>query len=352
MICVHLLTPCHPRSPHSSAQCATRTAVSGSSSVLSANALTASSVLFAVSGSLLQPISVAVRLSLLSCSPSHMPLAVSPFPDLSDNPNIYVTSPGLQSSVNPASSAPTPGRFAPPPLSMNNVHMGNPTSLHSMHSPNSNSPTQPDFSAPQQQGQAQQASSTTPAPALSRQQSFQHVSYLRGDASPLPTSPGSSTMEIYEESDAPSQTRGSTKRQRISADDDLHPHPHAHSHATHTHMHGSAPPSAHTDIPPPPSSLSSPGQSLPRRPSRARSDSAPLGYGFGSMGMGWAGAGRPRSGSARGVGLGVPNMSMTNGNIGPRGVGVGMATGAGAQTGLGLGALGVQSTVGASTVGR
>ncbi|KAG6868056.1 hypothetical protein C0993_007915 [Termitomyces sp. T159_Od127] len=273
---------------------------------------------------------------------------LSPFPpelvDVADNPNIYVTSPGVPSSVNATPPAGTTARFAPPPLSMNNVHMGNHTSLHTMHSPNSNSPTQPDFSAPQQQ---QQASSTTPAPALSRQHSFQHVSYLRGDGSPLPPSPGSSTMDLYDESDAPSQARVSTKRARMSTDDDLHTHPHAHPHATH--MHGSAPPSAHPDIPAPPSSLSSPGQSLPRRPSRARSDSAPLGYGFGSMGMGWAGAGRPRSGSARGVGLGVSNMGMQNG-IGPRGVGVGMATGAGA--GLGLGGLGVQSSVGAPAAGR
>ncbi|KAH0583106.1 hypothetical protein H2248_010992 [Termitomyces sp. 'cryptogamus'] len=318
---------------------------------------------------------------------------LSPFPhdlvDVADNPNIYVTSPGAQSG---SASSGAPARFAPPPLSMNNVHMG---SLHTMHSPNSNSPTQPDFSAPQQsqQAQAQQQSSSTPtggpgAPPLSRQHSFQHVSYLRGDASPLPASPGSSTMDLYDEPDAPS--RISTKRPRISTDDDLHPlphhshpHPHSHSHphthththaGMHAHAHGSAPNSAHSDLPSippivPPPSLSSPGQPLPRRPSRARSDSAPLGYGFGGMGLGgWAGSGRPRSGSARGVGVGsvsglggIGSLGVGNGGmgVGSGGMGVGMVNGngrgvlgqgqgqgAGAPSGLGLGVgVGVQSGV-------
>ncbi|KAG6902345.1 hypothetical protein C0995_001142 [Termitomyces sp. Mi166 len=286
--------------------------------------------------------------------------ALTPFPpdlvDVADNPNIYVTSPGVQSSASGTPSAGTPARFAPPPLSMNNVHMG---TLHTMPSPNSNSPTQPDFAQSQQQqaqgqGQAQQGSST-PAPPLSRQPSFQH-SYLRGDASPLPPSPGSSTMDLP---DAQAQARVSTKRPRMSTDEDMHPHPHPHSHSHNTHshthphthphglghMHGSAPPSAHTDIAPSHSSLSSlsslssPGQPLPRRPSRARSDSAPLGMGMGiGIGMGWAGGGRPRSGSARGVGVGggIGGGMGMNGN----GVGVGARGGMGGGVGPGMGGMG------------
>ncbi|KAG6829725.1 hypothetical protein H0H92_003684 [Tricholoma furcatifolium] len=286
-----------------------------------------------------------------------------PFPqdllgDIGDSPNIFITSPpgGGQSSSagGQPGSAGAQGRFAPPPLSMNNVHMGShASSLHTMHSPNSNSPTQPDFQ-PQPPGSA-----SGPPPTLSRQHSFQHTYHLRGDASPLPASPGganSSSMDVYDESDAPAQARISSKRPRIStaADDD------------HIMPHGSAPSSAHPESGSGSagasslSAMSSPGGvgvnvNGGRKASRARSDSAPLGYGFGGhtsasahggiggMGMtAWGGVGRPRSGSGL-AGRGVPNIGSASRGVGV-GVGaMGVSSGLGSAMGMGggLGGVGV-----------
>lgn len=53
-----------------------------------------------------------------------------------------------------------------------------------------------------------------------------------------------------------------------------------------------------------------------KKTSRARSDSAPLGYGFGGL-TSWGGAGRPRSGSGL-VGRGVPNINR--GTVGLNGM--------------------------------
>jgi hypothetical protein len=171
--------------------------------------------------------------------------------------------------------------------------------MHSIHthSPNS-SPTTADF--PHQQQVQQQAS-------LSRQHSFQHVAaYARGEgASPMSPSPGSATMDLFDDSPGCEPAgRISSKRQRMSNDDDL---------------------SSVVDGLPSASSLSSPGTVTGsgfgtmggpgKKPSRARSDSAPLGYGFGGL-TSWGGQGRPRSGSGL-AGRGVPNIgAMTRNNNG------------------------------------
>ncbi|KAG6853388.1 hypothetical protein C0991_004789 [Blastosporella zonata] len=342
-----------------------------------------------------------------------------PFPpdllDVGDSPNIYITSPGQPSAsgIVTGGGGGGGGKFAPPPLSMNNVHMG---ALHTMHSPGSGSPTQSEFGG-HHQGSGGGGGGPTSAgpPSLSRQHSFQHVSYLRGDASPMPGSPGSTSMDLYDDSEAShSQTqRISSKRPRISTDDDgshqqqhshhvvshpqhhsphhhsPHHHPHTHPHQGHYASHGSAPPSAHPDSHPhinplsssinslsssinslsslssinsltPISSLSSsipqhqhphtlisPSSNGARKPSRARSDSAPLGYGFGlAVGQGgmWGGAGgRPRSGSGL-AGRGVPNLGIPP-NIGnPNGVrpvaSGGLGGGGGLAGGLGGAGLG------------
>jgi len=178
----------------------------------------------------------------------------------------------------------------------------NTQSLHSIHShsPNS-SPTTADFPSHIHHQQGQQH------PSLSRQQSFQHVAaYVRGErTSPMPPSPGSVTMDLFDES-AGCEPAGriSSKRQRLSNDDDS----------------GSV-----IDGLPSVSSLSSPGTATGpgfgniggpgKKPSRARSDSAPLGYGFGGLAS-WQGGGRPRSGSGL-AGRGIPNIgTMSRGNNG------------------------------------
>ncbi|KAJ7173633.1 HSF-type DNA-binding-domain-containing protein [Mycena filopes] len=143
--------------------------------------------------------------------------------------------------------------------------------------------------------------------SLSRQQSFQHMSA----SSPLPASPGSITMEMFGgpgSDDGPDGSGGGRKRQRMI------PHPH---HAS----------SVDSLSPPKP------------RTSRARSDSAPLGYaalqqpggGLGPWGAtntntgggGGGGGGRPRSGSGmahygHGQGQrGMPNIGGMGGVRGP-----------------------------------
>lgn len=103
-------------------------------------------------------------------------------------------------------------------------------------------------------------------------------------STPLPPSPGpGGGLDPFASGDD-SQGRGSAKRQRTA-------------------------PNSATDDP-------GPGANsfVSKKPSRARSDSAPLGYGFGG---GWPQANRPRSGSGLGgrglgrrdEGLPVPNIS-------------------------------------------
>ncbi|KAJ7807292.1 HSF-type DNA-binding-domain-containing protein [Mycena olivaceomarginata] len=97
--------------------------------------------------------------------------------------------------------------------------------------------------------------------SLSRQQSFQHMSFSRGETSqsPLPASPGSITMEMFDE---PEQGRGSSKRQRMMSGDD-------------------SPHSAH------------PGVGGSPHPHHA-ADSAPLGYAMQPGGLGpWGAGGGP-----------------------------------------------------------
>ncbi|KZT07187.1 uncharacterized protein LAESUDRAFT_118497 [Laetiporus sulphureus 93-53] len=182
-----------------------------------------------------------------------------------ESPNIYITSPtnGPQA------------HFQPAPLSMGSA------SLHSLHSisPGS-SPTAPDF--------PQHAHAHTPH--LSRQHSFQHIPYesaasMVGHVSharyepalstPLPPSPGA--MEFSEDA-----ARLAAKRQRTG--------------------------------------VGEPDAGASRKGSRARSDSAPLGYGLSS---GWAQT-RPRSGSGLGPRGGrrdelpIPNIgALSRGNTLP-----------------------------------
>ncbi|KAF8972725.1 hypothetical protein BDZ97DRAFT_854160 [Flammula alnicola] len=83
--------------------------------------------------------------------------------------------------------------------------------MHSLSSPNS-SPTAADFPSHMHHNHNHPHS-------LSRQHSFQHVSY-RGDSTsstPLPSSPGSISMDLFDDGscDPPPSGRGSAKRQRL-----------------------------------------------------------------------------------------------------------------------------------------
>ncbi|KAF9479563.1 hypothetical protein BDN70DRAFT_684977 [Pholiota conissans] len=209
-------------------------------------------------------------------------------PDLlesAESPNIYITSPTSTSRY-------------PPPLSMN-MH----NSMHNLSSPNS-SPTAADF--PSSHGHHNHSQPHS----LSRQHSFQHVSY-RGDSTsstPLPSSPGSISMDLFDDHDAPSG-RGSTKRQRLDES----------GVGVGVNISGTNGGDAMSLM----SSVSSPGSgpvlsnlTVPKKSSRARSDSAPLGYATplwqqgglsGGPGSGATGVGRPRSGSGM-MPRGVPNI--------------------------------------------
>ncbi|KAH9857294.1 HSF-type DNA-binding-domain-containing protein [Lenzites betulinus] len=220
-----------------------------------------------------------------------------PFPTdlLEESPNIYVTS--------PTSSAPQTSHF--PPLSA--LHTGG--GLHSLHSisPGS-SPTTTEF-----------PSHTHTPHTLSRQHSYQHIPSYDGMHAPPPP-----------------------QHQHHA-----HSHHHAHAHAHHHHSlaggGGRYDGALATPLPPSPGPLdfddrigakrqrtgpgSSTSFSVPgsadggaaslKKGSRARSDSAPLGYGL----TNWPQT-RPRSGSglaARGLGgggAGVSNLGMGGGGGG------------------------------------
>lgn len=214
-------------------------------------------------------------------------MLVPPFPadllDSIESPNIYITSPTSSTA-----------RFPPPPLSMGGLGH----SMHSVSSPNS-SPTAADFPTHLHHHNGHSHS-------LSRQHSFQHISFSRGDSSPMPPSPGSITMELFDEG-SDENGRGSVKRQRMSDDSPL------------TALGGGGSGDSLSSM----SALSSPGgggpvlgggQGIPgKKLSRARSDSAPLGYGLGggltSPINSWQGAGgRPRSGSGLAPQRGIPNI--------------------------------------------
>ncbi|KAJ3502576.1 hypothetical protein NMY22_g18540 [Coprinellus aureogranulatus] len=121
--------------------------------------------------------------------------------DQSENPNIYITSPTATTS-----------RY-PPPLSMNlstpSLHM------HSMNSPSS-SPTAADFPSQMQHHQ--------PHHPISRQHSFQHLSSYGRDpgatngttsSTPLPGSPGSGHMDLFDDVDSGRGGISSLKRPRL-----------------------------------------------------------------------------------------------------------------------------------------
>jgi len=204
-----------------------------------------------------------------------------------ESPNIYVTS--------PTSSGPT----RPFPSSLaTNLNSQSLHSLQSLNSPNS-SPTTTDFPNQMQMH-------IPVAPPLSRQHSYQQMAYSnsRGEpatSTPLPPSPGSSSMDLFEAGEA-NDGRGSSKRQRTSNEN---------------------PPCGKTG----PDESSGPGSGAgggsvgsSKRMSRARSDSAPLGYGLGAgLNASWQGGTRPRSGSGlagRNMGVGMSNAggaSRTNG---------------------------------------
>lgn len=188
--------------------------------------------------------------------------------------NIFITSP---------TATTTSSRF-PPPLSTN-LSSASLHSVHSLGSPNS-SPSQAEFPP-------------HPMNSLSRQHSFQHYHGRGGEnaaSTPLPPSPGSSTMDLYDVGDAGAEriARSGTKRQRTSSI--------GQGDATSTTGAGST--------------------TVLKKMSRARSDSAPLGYGLTSgLNNSWQGTMRPRSGSGmapqRGNGMGVPNIgNSTRGNGG------------------------------------
>ncbi|KAF8659878.1 hypothetical protein AX16_001762 [Volvariella volvacea WC 439] len=216
---------------------------------------------------------------------------VPPFPqelveESGSNPNIYVTSPQSATS-----------RY-PPPLSMN----FNSQPLHSI-SPNS-SPTGTDF-PPHLQSQ--------PHPTLSRQQSFQHVSYSRDGHSsaptPLPPSP-TMPMDLFDDE------RSSLKRQRVSDDGSGLNGVGVPSHAGDSLSALSSP------VTGPPGSAFGSVVGSGKKLNRARSDSAPLGYGFSGMPAQWSAgtntgvatiSGRPRSGS--GISRpGIPNIGSLSRN--------------------------------------
>ncbi|PPQ63110.1 hypothetical protein CVT24_005821 [Panaeolus cyanescens] len=250
--------------------------------------------------------------------PGSVPQFPSELLESSDSPNIYVTSPTATSRY-------------PPPLSMN-MH-----GMHSLNSPNS-SPTATDFPSHHHHHNHHQNHHGHPH-SLSRQHSFQHVAgYGRGDSTsstPLPSSPGSMTMDLFDDGSCdppPPSGRSSTKRQRIDEG----------GIGINVNVNGMGGTDGLALI----SSVSSPGTgpsgsgqgglanlTVPKKSSRARSDSAPMGYHTSQtasgLGLGWstgagglngAGAhgivGRPRSGSGMMPRMGgIPNIgNMTRGN--------------------------------------
>jgi len=235
---------------------------------------------------------------------STVPQFPSDLLETAESPNIYITSPTATSS-----------RY-PPPLSMN-MH----PPMHNLNSPNS-SPTAADF--PSSHGGQHHGHHHTHTPhSLSRQHSFQHVSNYRGESgsssTPLPSSPGGSisTMDLYDDGlcDPSPSGRASTKRQRIDES------------GVSVGVNGIGSGDGSMSLM---SSVSSPGSgtggsggaglTVPKKSSsRARSDSAPLGYAGalwqqGGLGGGGGGGGRPRSGSGM-MSRGIPNIgNMTRGN--------------------------------------
>ena len=255
---------------------------------------------------------------------------VSQFPsdllETADSPNIYITSPSISTS-----------RFQPPPLSMGmNI-------MHSLNSPNS-SPTTSDFQGggghyhqhhghhPQQQHHHAQHS---------RQHGGGNGYSRTGDSSsstPLPSSPGSISMDLFDDGscDLPASGRPSTKRQRL--DDGVGVNGinggigglvgggggGGSGGGGGGGSGGGSGGGNSSDAMSLLSSVSSPGAgtglatlTVPKKSSRARSDSAPLGYGGvgttamhswqqqqGEMSGGGSG-GRPRSGSGM-----VPHRDM------------------------------------------
>lgn len=203
-----------------------------------------------------------------------------------ESPNIYVTSP---------TSAP-PSRSFPSPLTTN-LNTQSLHSLQSLSSPNS-SPTTADFPNQMQMHPA--------APPLSRQHSYQQMAYSNSRvepavSTPLPPSPGSTSMDLFEAGEA-NDGRGNLKRQRTSNENLA-------SGATLAEESSG-----------PGSGAGGGNGGSGKRISRARSDSAPLGYGLGAgLNANWQGGTRPRSGSGmtgRGIGAGasgVGGASRSNG---------------------------------------
>ena len=235
--------------------------------------------------------------------------SVSQFPsdllEASDSPNIYVTSPSVSTS-----------RFQPPPLSMGmNI-------MHSLNSPNS-SPTASDFQGGGHYHQQHHGHHPQHHHGQhSRQHGFQSGGggsggngYSRtGDSSsstPLPSSPGSISMDLFDDGccDLPPSGRPSTKRQRL--DDGVGVNGINGGIGGLVGGGGSGAGGNSSDALSLLSSVSSPGAgtglatlTVPKKSSRARSDSAPLGYGGVGTAMhswqqqqGEMSGGRPRSGS-------------------------------------------------------
>ncbi|KAF4610839.1 hypothetical protein D9613_007181 [Agrocybe pediades] len=222
--------------------------------------------------------------------------------DSTDSPDIFVTSPTATST----------SRF-PPPLAMPTLQ-----ELRSMGMSANSSPTASDLPPSHMHHGHPHHPSHSHSHSLSRQQSFQHVNGYRGDSSsstPLQSSPGSISMELFDDGSGDPGPVSGRKRQRLDEN-------------------GVGVPSgmSSNDSLSMMSSVSSPGSgtghglanlTVPKKSSRARSDSAPLGYGasvWQQGGMSSNGAnghgvmGRPRSGSNL-VPRGVPNIgNMTRAN--------------------------------------
>jgi hypothetical protein len=210
--------------------------------------------------------------------------------------------------------------------------------MHSLNSPNS-SPTASDFQGGGHYHHQHGHHGHHPQQhhGHSRQHGFQAGNsggngYSRtGDSNsstPLPSSPGSISMDLFDDGscDPPPSGRASTKRQRLDDGGSVG------TNGINGGIGGGGGPGSSSDAMGVLSSVSSPGSggannglvtlTVPKKSSRARSDSAPLGYGSvgtamhswqqqqqGGMGASGGGNGRPRSGS----GMVPPRVGMSGG---------------------------------------
>lgn len=205
-----------------------------------------------------------------------------------DSPNIMITTPPAGDSGGAGSAPPTARRV--PPLHTTNLGLSTHASVQSLRSLSSasSSPTLSDFPGP--------GPGMGVGGRLSRQPSFAQAHPHNHTNSPVPSLTGLN-MGGGEAGESPIDGPGSGSRKRArhsesTSDDNV---------SVNISMSSSS--ATATNAPAP-----------PKRVSRARSDSAPLGY----PQAGWGGSGRPRSGSSiAGVGgagqIVRPRLGMTMG---------------------------------------